>query len=510
MNKRIKISIISLMLLPMIITSCGTKSSLNNESNNLSNNIEILQKEEKNEFNNLLGEINYSRKEVYKNPPVIKEEYINWFKEGDEEFSQEEVKEIIEYSSSFVSGNIILNPESQYDDNKILTYNDVETDVDRLFKLFRYAYGPYGYFGGDEVFNNAKASIIMDLQGKDEISSGDFYKVILDNLTFIEDAHFRINSAVPDASKFNVYFIGEDEFLKDSNGYYKIVDENKYYIKEINGSSDVENLMRISVNNDGKLIYRIGEFRNSGMSKAINISITYSCKEDIIEEKTYLEVARAINRNRVDKFEYRMINDIPIAKVGAMSDTMQVQDAQERFMNSAKEMKKYPISILDLRGNEGGFRRAGESWIDEFSGFIRRVDPATAYVNSTITTGNIYAVPFLEPRKEATVPDRIPNDKLVFVLIDSHNGSAGEWFVEDLMNMDNVVLVGTNTMGCKLNNSAHYLLNNSKIDITLGDMLSLSPYGEDFEFKGFQPDILVESDDALESVLKIIDYYNLK
>lgn len=32
---------------------------------------------------------------------------------------------------------------------------------------------------------------------------------------------------------------------------------------------------------------------------------------------------------------------------------------------------------------------------------------------------------------------------------------------------------------------------------------------EDFEYKGFQPDILVESDKALDRLLKMIEYYGI-
>ncbi|GAA0115607.1 hypothetical protein UT300016_13340 [Clostridium senegalense] len=106
---------------------------------------------------------------------------------------------------------------------------------------------------------------------------------------------------------------------------------------------------------------------------------------------------------------------------------------------------------------------------------------------------------------------RIQNDKLLFVLIDKTIFSAGELFIECLMNMDNVILVGTNTCGGNITgNIYYYKLKNSSITVQFGSGLYLQPCSNDFEFNGFHPDILVDSNEALEKVKKLINYYNLK
>jgi hypothetical protein len=40
-----------------------------------------------------------------------------------------------------------------------ITKDEAKEDVDMLFRLLRATYGAYSYFGGDEVFNNAKKEI---------------------------------------------------------------------------------------------------------------------------------------------------------------------------------------------------------------------------------------------------------------------------------------------------------------------------------------------------------------
>lgn len=43
----------------------------------------------------------------------------------------------------------------------------------------------------------------------------------------------------------------------------------------------------------------------------------------------------------------------------------------------------------------------------------------------------------------------------------------------------------------------------------LGSALHVTPYFDGFEYRGFEPDILVESSDSLEQVQKLIDHYKL-
>ena len=519
MNKKLKRLIISLLITPFLLTACGTKISDNKPANNSK---EVISSDEetkyrkvqgnKEDFDQLLDSINLSRKEVFANAPIIKDEYINWFEKGEEEFSKEEVKEIADYAKELQRGGVVRRPELEYDANKVLTYEDAKEDIDRLFKLFRYCYGPYGYFGGDEVFNEAKTAIMNDMEGKKEISSLDFKGILTKNFDFIYDAHFFIGQDYDTYSKLQMYYMYPEEFHKDDKGYYRVVEQKNHYLKGINNDSDIEKYMKVSINEEGQLVYKAAILKQSSKNRSVNVPLSYSIGEETIEEKVYFDIMWSIPRNKVDKFEYRLIDNIPVAKVAAMSDNDTVKDSQSRFMKSAEEMKEYPISILDLRANEGGYRTSGEAWIETFSGKSERVEAATVFVNSSITNEIFQTYnkkPFELLQKESIIPERIPNDKLVFVLINNFTASAGEWFVEELFNMDNVIFIGTNTMGCKISNKVNYRLENSKIDLGIGDALTLSPYGEDFEYKGFQPDILVESDKALDRLLKMIEYYGI-
>ncbi|WP_061995261.1 S41 family peptidase [Clostridium sp. ATCC 25772] len=474
-------------------------------------NSEINKKEN---FNRFVEGINLSRSELFKNAPSIKDEYINWHLGDEYKFTPEETKEFVEYQKLFFDKNLILNPNIIYNEKKVITYDEAKEDVDSLFKFFRYGYGAYGYFGGDTVFNEAKENIMDVLNGQQSIKADDFSNLLLNNLNFIKDCHFALANKNPFFTRHQIYYIyNKDEFFKDANGYYKIVDKKHYYIKAINKDSNIDKYMKYTINNDGKLVYSIAILQEE-VSSTINTDVVYSNDKEDFSESIVLNILPFDFQKENIPFEYSIEDNVPIAKLGAMYASSEEDDSQFDFPGTGFEMKKYPVSILDLRGNKGGFVTAGTSWIQSYSdGFVEIRGACTGVSNNMIKEFEKYNGNYISNAYSTTPTSlsRIPNDKLVFVLIDKAIASSGEYFIECLMNMDNVILVGTNTLGANITRNAYYYkLKNSSITVRLGSGLYLQPCSNDFEFNGFHPDILVDSNEALEKVQKLIKYYNLK
>ncbi|GAA0115605.1 S41 family peptidase [Clostridium senegalense] len=474
-------------------------------------NSEVNKKEN---FNKFVEGINLSRDELFKNASSIKDEYINWYLGDEYEFTPEETKEFVEYQKLFYDKSLILNPNIIYNEKKIITYDEAKEDVDSLFKFFRYGYGAYGYFGGDIVFNEAKKNIMDVLNGQQSIKADDFSNLLLNNLNFIKDGHFALASKNPFFNKLKVYYIyDKDEFFKDGNGYYKLVDKKHHYIKEINKDNNIDKYMKYTINNDGKLVYSIAILQEE-VSSTINADVVYLNNKEDFSESIVLNMLPFDFQKENIPFEYSIKDNVPIAKLGAMHAYSEEDNSQFDFPGTGFEMKNYPVSILDLRGNKGGFLTAGITWIQSYSGEYTTNRGAHATIsNNMIKEFNKYNGSNYSGGSNSLKPtslSRIPNDKLVFVLIDKAIFSAGEHFIECLMNMDNVILVGTNTCGGTLSGGTYYYrLKNSMITTQIGNYLYISPCGDDFEFNGFHPDILVDSNEALEKVEKLIKYYNL-
>ena len=68
---------------------------------------------------------------------------------------------------------------AEYDSEKILTQQQAIEDVTYLFDAFHDCYGPYEYFGGAEVFNEAEKAIKTELQTRETLTAVDLEQILL-------------------------------------------------------------------------------------------------------------------------------------------------------------------------------------------------------------------------------------------------------------------------------------------------------------------------------------------
>ena len=91
------------------------------------------------------------------------------------------------------------------------------------------------------------------------------------------------------------------------------------------------------------------------------------------------------------------------------------------------------------------------------------------------------------------------------MLIDSYVGSAGEDSVKYVQQLENVVVVGTNTCGAMLaGNAGVFILPNSRIGLSCGTKISLCEDLVNPDGRGRMPDLWVRPDEALERAVKYI------
>ncbi|MBS0673330.1 hypothetical protein KFO60_13520, partial [Enterococcus faecalis] len=137
-------------LLFITILACQQKSPTNEET-----------------FNALLKKINDEREEFQKKTPPKVEDYIDDLALSDDEFDDYELKSILP--------NFNTKP---FEGKRILTNKEALEDVEVLFKLFKYAYAPYKYFGGDNKFNKAKQDIMYEINNRNGINNIHFLKLL--------------------------------------------------------------------------------------------------------------------------------------------------------------------------------------------------------------------------------------------------------------------------------------------------------------------------------------------
>lgn len=97
-------------------------------------------------LNDVIKTANENRKGSQQ-PPDIKK-YLYNYNTNDAGFTDKEVDMLTNFD--------VHSAFKNYDKNKVLTTNMAASDVNYLFKLLKYSYGGYQYFGGDKVFDAAK------------------------------------------------------------------------------------------------------------------------------------------------------------------------------------------------------------------------------------------------------------------------------------------------------------------------------------------------------------------
>lgn len=428
-----------------------------------------------------------------------------------------------------------------YEDSGSLTMEEIENDVDYLFRILKTSYAPYEYFGGDEVFNKAKEDILNEVHSYTAISTGKFESIIMDNLSFMMDSHFSLNmySGVDFAEQVYYYDSEKRELRTDDKGYFLVVDGVKYYVDE-----NDEEYLKLTVGESGELVYAfiaMCEEKNSGVLPREFTLLSDKNDEIILDIKW-----------KTDRYNYTYnltwedeVDGIPLTGIGMMAiDDDNCIEEMNDFVNRAKELRDEEIFILDLRGNSGGLSTISYMWMYNLTNGKEVEGEYTmvyymSMLNYLVTMGNdeeiidaLLKFDFFNenPDQKEELLSEEEEDELgegyvydtedswneydgtIFVLCDKAVSSAGEMFILELMDVENVVVFGTNSNGCLISGGTNYYVDvylpNSGISIYYSTALILTDDSEDFDARGVQPDVIICGEDEAEAAARCWNYYN--
>ena len=200
----------------------------------------------------------------------------------------------------------------------------------------------------------------------------------------------------------------------------------------------------------------------------------------------------------------RVEDGVPIIHVRSFS---KIYDAElTKYSESGSQFKNQKLFIVDLRHNGGGYSNYNTNWVKNY---IANIQWLAIYGNvklsSTVTE---------LPLKERVFKALNDNNRKI-ILIDKYVASSGEGAYMDFELIRNTLFIGTNTSGCCLSGACVCVqLPNSTIALRLGtnyfDMFNNYYKGQHPEGIGLMPDVFVNSTEALDLSMKMIEYYGIE
>lgn len=391
---------------------------------------------------------------------------------------------------------------------------DALADVDLLFRALHNAYAAYYYFGEDK-FDAAEAEVKAWVQKQKTVNVDKLGQTINTALQFVQDAHFAIRPGEENVKQQKAWYsyIGtEQSFFKDDSGYYRMIDGEKWYVDSLsNKSCEMSPVLRAN----GSLGYAptLLCHGKAGSSDTITLrngdgvtrtdKIVWKANESLLDDTWDRSSAcyRYLEENGILYLSIRLFDSRRFA------DTVLPE-----YAASGSKAKNCKLVIYDLRSNGGGDDRYARTWTQNFTG-AKSVEPKVAAGNRGSKLGNAAGFNWMSVGIFDGGVSRgnwLPNDIPVIVLMDSRCGSSGESALTFAKTMDNVIVIGSNSAGYQLcGNVYDYSLPRTGITACFG--VSLSFYGsmDNVDYKGYEPDLWCNPKTALQSVLNMVERYDL-
>jgi hypothetical protein len=289
--------------------------------------------------------------------------------------------------------------------------------------------------------------------------------------------------------------------------------------------------IKISLDKTGKIVYRLGTVSPYENNHPVLNLVFDGNKSDAVMLK--MENADYIDGPVYDHYK---LSGIPVIENRSLNPTPGNIEKLRNFVSEANLFNKYKVVILDLRSNSGGFSSFAVSWCRNFTGnnniqgdgiwenLVTRtalkfhMNYIEAYNDQSTIQEMKASLENLKSMEDATFPGwsrpyfskspKVNNNNFLVVLIDSNAGSAGEYFINSLRHLNQVIFIGTNTKGLLIaGNVGVCQLPYSKLRVSFGTSLSPEPDLINRDGMGYFPDIWVNSNDALDYAVQFVKKY---
>ncbi len=415
-----------------------------------------------------------------------------------------------------------------------ISVDDAMKEIDFLFKLIKYGYGGYQFFGGDTKFQEAKGRVeheILTDANEGKILLNQYLTIITNHLDFIQDGHFRIGG-VNLCKKYQYYTSHKYTFVKDDQGFYLMRGNKKRYLISVD-QQEPANFLKLSLNPSGEFVFKLGMVADSENNiMVLDLVFDDQSEEPIVLLKETADFTEGL------AYKHYEIAGIPVIENRSLNLTPKNSENLRKFVSEAHLFKNNKVIILDLRSNTGGNSKFAAAWCRSFSvnhdvkgellwgqlvtntALKLSINLVESNDGQSIAQEMKASIQDLKSMSDAAFPgwiqphlekgQKITNRNYIVVLIDSYTASAGEMFINYLKQMKQVVFIGTNTAGALIaGDVGSCQLPYSKLPIYFGRSFSLGTDLQNRDGIGYFPDIWVNPNQALEYAVKFVKRYLL-
>lgn len=396
----------------------------------------------------------------------------------------------------------------------ILSREQAASDVDVYFRALEAAYGAYYYFG-DAAFDAARSEVMGWLDGRGSVSAGELEQAFAEALDFVRDAHFQIGSPSvrEELFRYEYFYCDGQSWARDEDGYYKYIDGVRW---RFDGFTDSRVRMEQTLLRTGELCWAPVLFCRPADVSSSAVRLVNDAGEERSETLTWTE-SEAYSESMRDP-DYNLLEENGIVYISERNFDHQHQELLDGFAADGAKVRNAKLIIFDIRSNGGGGNEFGRGWVKSFCGGQSQITEALADRASALRSAANERDGYTAPSgvsgsfiyTDVIRGAQIANDVPIIVLVDDMCGSSGESMLNFLKQLDNVLVVGSNSSGYQLcGNVMGFRLPNSGTGFSFGASLGLSFTTDNVDFIGYEPDVWCDPGHALEAALNLTLRYGL-
>ena len=399
----------------------------------------------------------------------------------------------------------------------VLTRAEALEDVDLFFRALHYSYGAYYYFG-EGTFQKAEDAIRAELASYQTIKWDQLVSLIYSHLLFVRDGHFSIAGRYEPAFEKSVqylYYYSGQSFGKDESGYYLLGETEKWYYTSC-GNANAE--MQPYLEKNGRVCYSLCQFCPTTAAHTTDI-ITLTKGSEVktvsltwTQSESYLE-----DSSQVPDYHYLKENGIALVTIRCFE--WAYQPTVEKFVRSGSDLRDAKLIIIDARSNTGGSDHFIREWLKNYAGEEPEQKTiisnwGTAMFDKTQVYANLgeeFAAFRTGDKDYELFQGKVLENSTPFLLLtDNMSGSCGESIVTYCRTLDNCLVIGGPTRGAQLvGNVRDWTLPNSGIGFQFGQAFHFIYNMENVDGKGYEPDLWCNPKTSLQSVLNMVERYDL-